>query len=177
MTTQTDLTFEYFWEVIAVKRRLMEVEFKFNNLHWKVYGLHLKSKWSDFEEDPQSDDQRRSEVLATRKRILEKQKDDALPFLIMSDLNETKGTSTIRLLQKRGDYVVASAVDCVDSRDHWWTQYYENEDEYRPVDFIIMSRDFPAKLVGEKGHIFDGADGLFASDHRFVRIDLEWGEH
>ena len=105
MTTQTDLTFEYFWEVIAVKRRLMEVEFKFNNLHWKVYGLHLKSKWSDFEEDPQSDDQRRSEVLATRKRILEKQKDDALPFLIMSDLNETKGTSTIRLLQKRGEPV------------------------------------------------------------------------
>jgi endonuclease/exonuclease/phosphatase family metal-dependent hydrolase len=173
--THTDLTFQYIEETIPVKRGMMEAVFKTAGQPWKIYGLHLKSKWTDYDEDPGSDDRRRSEVLACRKRILERQTTDQLPFLIAGDLNDTKGSAAIRLLQARGETQVATLIDCLDSRGERWTHYYTNEDEYRRVDYLLKSPDFPAPLIGDQGYIFDGAEALVASDHRLVWIDLEWG--
>ena len=86
IVTHTDLEFEYFEETIPVKRGMLEVLFQTQGLKWKVFGLHLKSKWSDFDEDPGSNDRRRSEVLASRKRILTLQKQDELPRQLLHRL-------------------------------------------------------------------------------------------
>ena len=174
--THADLEFDYRGERIPVKRGLLEVTFERGDLGWRVYGLHLKSKWSDFEEDPSSDSRRRSEALACRKRILEMHQSDALPFLIVGDLNDSKASPPLRLIQNRGKTEVAHAVDCLDSRGHRWTHYYSKEDEYRRVDYILKSPDFPAKIPGDRGHIYDGPGALEASDHRLVWVDLEWEE-
>lgn len=172
----TDLEFEYFGETIPVKRGMLEVIFQTNGLKWKVFGLHLKSKWSDFEEDPGSDQRRRSEVLTCRHRILDLQEQDKLPFLIVGDLNDTKGSPSVRLLQQRGDREIAMAVECLDHHGYLWTHFYNKEDEYRRVDYILKSPDFPAEVIGGHGHIHGDSDSLMASDHRLVWVDLDWGD-
>ncbi|MCZ6672924.1 MAG: endonuclease/exonuclease/phosphatase family protein [Verrucomicrobia bacterium] len=173
--THTDMEFKYFEEIIPVKRGMLEVVFQTRGLKWKVFGLHLKSKWSDYDEDPISDNRRRSEALACRKKILDLQKEDDLPFLVLGDFNDSKSSASVRLLQFRGKTEVAAAVECTDSRGERWTHYYDKEDEYRRVDYILKSPDFPASILGDKGHIHDGAESLVASDHRLVWVDLEWG--
>ena len=170
----SDLNFEYFDETLPVKRAMMEVVFQIRGHRWKVFGLHLKSKWSDYKEDQGSDDRRRSEVLACRKMILDHKKQDELPFLILGDLNDTKGSASVRLLQNRGKTEVAVALDCFDSRGERWTHYYSNEDEYRRIDYILKSPDFPAQVKDNHGWIYDGSVGLAASDHRLIWVDLDW---
>lgn len=172
--THKDLNFNYFNETIPVKRGLLEVVFQTEGIRWKVFGLHLKSKWSDVKEDPDSNDRRRSEALAVRKRILELREQDGLPFLVLGDFNDTKSTAPVRLLQNRGRMEVATAVEAFDSRGDRWTHFYEKEDAYTRIDYILRSPDFPAELLDNRGYIFDGADMMKASDHRMVWIDLEW---
>lgn len=174
LVTHIDMRFSYFGKDIPVKRGMMEVVFKTNGTKWKIFGLHLKSKWTDYEEDPSSNDRRRSEALACRSRILELQKKDQLPFLILGDLNDTKSTAPIRLLQFRGKNEVAAMVDAFDSRGDLWTHYYEAEDTYSRVDYLLKSPDFPAAVIGNHAHVYDGPGNLDASDHRLVWIDLDW---
>ena len=172
--THSDLTFDYFGGETPVKRGMLEAVFQTQGQEWKVYALHLKSKWSDYKEDPLSNDRRRSEALACRKRILDLQKEDGLPFLVLGDLNDTKSTAPVRLLQFRGKTEVAAAVEAVDSRGDRWTHYYSKEDSYSRIDYILKSPDFPASVVGANAHIHDGPETLKASDHRMVWMDLDW---
>ena len=130
---------------------------------------------TDRKDDPESQDRRRSESLASRKRILELQKEDGLPFLVLGDLNDTKSTAPVRLLQARGEVEVATALEAYDSRGDRWTHFYAKEDSYSRVDYILKSPDFPAKVKDGHAHIFDGPQSLEASDHRLVYVDLEWG--
>ena len=174
VTTHSDLSFQYFEETIPVKRGMLEATFLTSGGEWKVFGLHLKSKWSEFKEDPNSNDRRRSEALACRKRILDLQKQDGLPFLIVGDLNDTKSTAPVRLLQFRGKTEVASALEAMDARGDRWTHYYAKEDSYARIDYILKSPDFPAQVVGERAHIYEGPEALNASDHRLVWVDLQW---
>ena len=46
-----------------------------------------------------------------------------------------------------------------------------------PCDGCFERFYFSAKRVGEKSHVFNGADGLVAGGHRFAWINLEWGEN
>ena len=170
----SDLEFEYFDEMIPVKRGMLEAVFQTNGLKWKIYGLHLKSKWTDYKEDPLSNDRRRSESLACRKRILDRQKLDGMPFLVLGDLNDTKSTAPVRLLQFRGEEEVAAALEAFDSRGDRWTHYYSKEDSYTRIDYILRSPDFPAEVVGGRAHVYEGPDALIASDHRLVWVDLNW---
>lgn len=173
--THKDLKFEYFGETTPVKRGMLEAVFHTRGYEWKLFGLHLKSKWSDYEEDPQSSDRRRSEALACRARIQDLQRQDGLPFLILGDLNDTKSTAPVRLLQFRGKVEVAAALEASDSRGDRWTHYYHKEDSYARIDYILKSPDFPARVVGDRAHIRDGPQVLKATDHRLVWVDLDWG--
>ena len=172
--THEDLTFEYFGEEIPVKRGMLEAVFQTRGHKWKVFGLHLKSKWSDYTEDPYSNDRRRSEALACRKRILDLQKQDQLPFLVLGDLNDTKSAAPVRLLQARGKTEVATAIEAFDSRGHRWTHYYAKEDSYSRIDYILKSPEFPAGALEGRAHIYDEPGAMEASDHRLVWVDLNW---
>jgi endonuclease/exonuclease/phosphatase family metal-dependent hydrolase len=174
LIAHTDMVFPYFENEIPVKRGMMEVVFQTNGIKWKIFGLHLKSKWSDYKDDPQSNDRRRSEALACRSRILDLQKQDELPFLILGDLNDTKSTPPVRLIQFRGKKEVAAAVEAKDSRGDRWTYYCEAEDVYTRIDYILKSPDFPFQVIGNQAHIYDGPFSLDASDHRLVWVDLDW---
>jgi len=175
LKTHKDLEFDYFGETIPVKRGMLEAIFEVGEQRWKIYGLHLKSKWSDNKEDPSSDSRRRAETLACRKRILQQSKQDGLSYIIMGDLNDSKRNAPVRLFLKRGGETLTTMLDCNDERGHRWTHYYEQQDEYRRVDYILMQTDFPAAVVEDRGYIFDGPNALIASDHRLVWMELNFG--
>ena len=173
--THDDLEFDYYGEKIPVKRGMLEAIFQHEEWTWKVYGLHLKSKWTDVKEDLKSARRRRSEVLEVRKRILQRQQEDQLPYILAGDLNDSRSNSPIRLLQNRGKTQIACMVECFDSRGEVWTYFYKKEETYSRADYLLLSPDFPALAENEQGHIFDGSRSLDGSDHRLAWVDLEFG--
>ncbi len=175
LRTHENVEFEYFGETIPVKRGILEAVFQHGMWRWKVYGLHLKSRWTEVADDPLSAQRRRSEALAVRKRIMQRHREDRVPYILAGDFNDVRSNSPIRLLQNRGKTQVAKLVECLDSRGEVWTYFYAKEETYSRVDYILMSPDFPALVKNGHGHIFDGAGSLGGSDHRLVWLDLELG--
>ena len=49
-----DLEFSYFGKKFRPRRGLMEVEFKTKGNTWRLFNLHLKSKWTERNDDPQA---------------------------------------------------------------------------------------------------------------------------
>ena len=82
LQTHQDLKFDYFGEIIPVKRGILEAVFQHGFLTWKVYGVHLKSRWTNVADDPLSARRRRSEALEIRKRIMELHEEDRLPYIL-----------------------------------------------------------------------------------------------
>ncbi len=177
LRTHEDLEFNYFGEMIPVKRGILEAVFQHGLWSWKVYGLHLKSRWTDVADDPLSAQRRRSETLAIRKRVMQRHEEDQLPYILAGDLNDVRSNSPVRLLQNRGKTQVASMVECWDSREEVWTYFYAKEETYSRVDYVFLSPDFPAQVKDGHGHIFDAAGSLDGSDHRLVWMDLEFGRY
>ena len=175
LETHEDLGFDYFGEIIPVKRGILEAVFQHGKWRWKVYGLHLKSRWTDVEDDPLSARRRRSEVLAIRKRVMQRHEEDGVPYILAGDFNDVRSNSPIRLLQNRGKTQVANMVECWDSRGEVWTYFYAKEETYSRVDYIFLSPDFPAVVEYNHGHVFDAAGSMDGSDHRLVWVDLELG--
>ena len=176
LRSHQDLQFDYFGEMIPVKRGILEAVFRHGQWSWKVYGMHLKSKWSDVADDPLSAQRRRSEALEIRKRVMQQHKEDQLPYILAGDMNDARGNPPIRLLQDRGKTPVATIVECRDSRGEVWTYFYAKEETYSRVDYLFLSPDFPAMVKHGHGHIFDGAGSPEASDHRLVWMDLAFGK-
>ncbi len=170
--THKDLFTHYFGKDIAVKRGLMEVEFETAEIRWKIYGIHLKSRWSDVDKDPESAIRRRAESLAVRKRIIQMTQEEDLPFLVLGDLNDVKNSAAVRLLQKKGNTQICTALECVDLRDEKWTHYYAKEDSYSRVDYILCSPTFEQNIVEGSMKITSKEEALLASDHRMLWVDL-----
>ena len=63
---ERELDFKYFNRREVVKRGLMELVFETEGNPWTLYNLHLKSRYTDVKEDPESAKRRTAE--ATRRR-------------------------------------------------------------------------------------------------------------
>lgn len=168
-----DLEFNYFEGREQVKRGLLGVVFATAGKEWTLYNLHLKSRWTDRADDPESRIRREKESLAIRNYLKkEHPPGSGEHYLVAGDLNDTRSSKTLRQLLKSGDNILTEMIPASDSRGETWTYYYGKEDVYSRVDYILLS---PALAVwAEKGggRIVDSPEMSQASDHRLVYLDL-----
>ncbi len=170
-----DADFPYFGERERIKRGLLEVRFETAGLPWTLFTLHLKSKWTEREDDPQATAKRTGEATAARNRILERVDPAAEDlFLIAGDFNDTRDTPPLRRFLQRGDLTLSVPVEAADSRGHTWTQHWERQDLYSRIDFILMSPALSKRLVPGAHGVYDGPGYRIASDHRMVWADFRF---
>lgn len=179
VTQHTDLKFKYFDSIAPVKRGLLEVKFATSAGEFTLWALHLKSRYTNRPDDPNSAKQRAGEATAIRNRVLERMPDPAKErFLILGDFNDVRTSAALRYMQRRGKTKIAELLPAADSRGETWTYVYRRDEVYNRVDHILVSARLKPAVAGGQAVIHDSPSVLAASDHRpvYVTVDLRRAE-
>lgn len=169
-----DLSFSYLGRRQWVQRGMLEVSFlQSNGLPFKLFVVHLKSRWSDEKADPESQLCRTREAEACRNRIIQRTLQMGVSdFMVAGDFNDHPGSAPMRRFYRRGDLELGSLLPAWDSRKELWTYFYKKEAVYSQVDGFVMSNALSASVQGGCGTVVDLAGVLLGSDHRMVYVDL-----
>ncbi len=171
--THADLDFKYFEAREKVKRGLLEVVFATPIGEVTLWSLHLKSRYEDREDDPDSVKRRAGEATAIRNFILKRFPDPEIAhFLIMGDFNDVKRSASVRYMKKRGSRIISRLLPAKDSRGDHWTYHYHRTDTYSRVDHALVSPGVVRYIKGGTARIMDGEDVEEASDHRPLMVTL-----
>lgn len=163
----------YFGGKDIVKRGVLEVVIATTGGDLSVFVVHLKSKYTERKDDPESALQRALEAEAVRDLVLSRYPDPRKGrFVICGDWNDTRGTRPVRAMQKRGDTVVGEILRAADSHGETWTHFYRREDSYSRIDYLLVSAALQPFVAGGRATIWDGAGTGEGSDHRPVFMSL-----
>jgi len=93
VTRHTALDFDYFGGREKVKRGLLEARFATRHGELTIFGLHLKSRFTDRPDDPRSMLRRLGEAVAIRDEVLRRFRDPGhAQFLILGDCNDDRAS-------------------------------------------------------------------------------------
>jgi endonuclease/exonuclease/phosphatase family metal-dependent hydrolase len=175
ITPHAEIAFTYFGEKELVKRGLLELTFDSPTGEWTVFAVHLKSRYTDRPDDPESAKRRAFEAEEVRDLILKRFPDPATArFAIAGDFNDVTNSRPLAALRHRGKTMISRLVPTADSRGETWTYRYLAADAFSRADFILVSPGLWPCVAGERGTVHDGAGSLEGSDHRMVYLDLDF---
>jgi len=167
------LLFKYFGEEEAVKRGLIELVFETGGRSWSLFVVHLKSRYSDRKDDPESEQRRVGEARAVRNLILRRFPAPGKSFFLMAgDLNDTRASRTVTALLKRGKTEISVDVPALNPWGQTWTYHYQKEEIYSRSDYFLASRGLFALIRNARGTVVESEAASIASDHRLVYLDL-----
>jgi endonuclease/exonuclease/phosphatase family metal-dependent hydrolase len=176
VTTHADLQFTYFGAKEAVKRGLLEVTFATADGDVTLFGLHLKSRFTERPDDPGGAIRRAGEATAIRDAVLRRFPTPAAArFLILGDCNDHRVSKALEHLQQRGKTGICVLLPAVDAHGETWTHSYRREESYTHVDHILVSPGLRGAVQDGTARIFDGQGVADASDHRPVIVTLRVG--
>ena len=168
------LEFRYFDGSEVVKRGMVEVRLATSAGALTVFGVHLKSRFTDRPDDPQSAIRRIGEATAVRDTILARfPAPEREMFVVAGDFNDAPRSKTLQRIERRGKTKIAHLLAAADSRGERWTHAYRKEDSYTRVDHVLVSTLLTRAVQGGGAMIFDVPEVRAASDHRPVVITLE----
>lgn len=174
-----DVTFRLAGATETVKRGVLELVVPAAGGDVTIWALHLKSRYTDRTDDPDSARRRGGEARAIRDLVLAASGDPATArFLVLGDCNDGPRSATVRYLTEKGGRPVARLLPAADSRGERWTYAYNRTDTYEGIDHILVSLALLRAVRDGGAVIADGPDTLVASDHRpvVVALDLDSGE-
>ena len=173
--THPHIPFAYFGETTSVRRGMLQltVSDAAGDPVFRLFNLHLKSKYTDDQRDPQSLERRTREARAIRDVILAiDARDGALPYLICGDLNDGPQSRPLRALLQIGDRALGEPVECLDDSGLEWTHYYKNGGTYARIDYVLASGLFSERFR-VSGSLFARRDFYQGSDHRMLVFSIE----
>lgn len=171
------IEFGYAGQRKRLKRGLLEVQFGKGERKWSVFVVHLKSRWTSDERDPESAKWRTAEAQAIRDFLLERYKDDwkDARFLVVGDFNDTRDTATLRRFLTKGKRSLLQIIPTTDSRGENWTYHYAKADTYERVDYLLASPRMFQQLRKGSGKIVDLLpESAIASDHRLIWAEFDF---
>lgn len=158
----------------VVKRGMLEVVLKTTEGDVSLFVVHLKSKYTERPDDPESTLQRQAEAEAVRDLILARFPDPKRGrFMLAGDFNDTRNSKPVRTLLRRGDRELGALLPAEDSRGQVWTHFYRREDSYSRIDYLLVSPALLPLVEGGRGKVGDGSGVSEASDHRPVSMRLK----
>ena len=164
----------YFGRPDVVKRGVLEVIFATSEGDVALFVIHLKSKFTERKDDPESATRRALEAEAVRDLVLSRYPDPVkAKFIICGDWNDTRQTRPVRALQKRGATEIGEILPAADSHGETWTHYYRKEDLYSRFDYLLVSPGLKPLVANGRATVWDGPGTAEASDHRAVYVTLK----
>jgi endonuclease/exonuclease/phosphatase family metal-dependent hydrolase len=175
LKTHDALEFPYFGGKERVKRGLLEATIATEAGNLTLFAVHLKSRFTDRADDPESAVRRAGEATAVRDAVLKKFPAPAeARFVILGDCNDNKTSRTLAHLGQRGKTTVAVLLAATDSRGDTWSHAWRKEDSYSRVDQILVSPPLRPAVADGAAKIYDGDGVREASDHRPLIVTLKW---
>lgn len=173
VTTHADLVFTYLGGKETVKRGLLEATITTAAGDLTIFALHLKSRFTERADDPQSALRRAGEATAIRDRVLKRFPAPAeARFIVLGDCNDSRVSKAAAFLQKRGKTEITELLSGTDSRGESWSHAFRREESYSRVDHIFVSPGLLPAVKGGTARIYDGEGVREASDHRPVFVVL-----
>ena len=170
-----DIEFPYFGDRKTPDRGVLEVTFDSNGTKWKLFNLHLKSKWTERKDDPEAKIRREREARAIRDSLRKSNPPEMNShYLVVGDFNDHRNSAPLRRFLQVNDTVLTSMIPCEDSRGHRWTQHWAKADSYSRFDYILATPPMLKRLVVGSAKIVDGPDSALASDHRMIFADFQF---
>jgi len=168
------IDFNYLDRRERVKRGLLEATFAgFDGQPFVVFTLHLKSRYTEDKEDPNSENRRAREAQACRDVVLERTIERGFRrFMIVGDFNAPPGSAPLRRFYRKGDLEFGTSLLASDTRGEVWTYFYEKGSNYQAVDGFVLSDSMFNFVKNEAGSIVDIESAPIGSDHRMVYADF-----
>ena len=174
VTPHTELDFKYFDGRERVKRGVLEVVLATGAGDVTLWAVHLKSRFTERPDDPNSALRRAGEAVAIRDLILKRHLNpQTARFAVLGDFNDGKTSRPIRAFLERGKTAITELLPAADSRGEMWTRAYTKEDSYERPDFILVSPGLKPFVRDGAAKIDDRPETRAASDHRPVVMVLE----
>ncbi len=169
-----DMPFNYFGNIQHSGRGLQELLFEINNQPIVVFNLHLKSMWTEREDDPQANIRREKEARCFRDLIRKRwNSGNGVNYLILGDFNDHKNSAPLKRFMTVNDTILSIQIPCIDSRGHFWTHYFKKQDSYSRFDYILASPKMFEKYIRNSAWIMDEDNAGIASDHRLIYADFK----
>jgi endonuclease/exonuclease/phosphatase family metal-dependent hydrolase len=158
-----------------VKRGLLEVAFVSAGVEWRLFNLHLKSRFTVNPDDPSALEQRNAEATAIRNVVAARIAEyPALPVLVAGDFNDHPVSRPLRRFLAINDRPLLVAIPVADDRGDTWTHFYAREEAYERIDFFLAAPAMIARVRGGAGWIPDSPVMRRASDHRLILCRLDF---
>ncbi len=167
------LDFPYFGERLEPRRGLLGLEVELGGKEISVYGVHLKSRWTVREDDPQSARLRTGEAEAIRNLLHRRHPEGEGLFLIVGDFNDHPRSAPVRRFLQRGAVTFSHLLEAEDSRGERWTHHFLRQDQYSRIDHILVSTALLPAVHPPLARILDLPEVRVASDHRPLVVDLD----
>lgn len=150
-----------------VRRGILDVTVSTPKGNIRFLGAHLKSKRPIAIYDQA--EIRREEAQILRKHASHILRDPESKLLVFGDMNDTKGSSTIRLMKGYKEAKLTS-IELYDKYGTKWTQYWAKEDIYSRFDYIFASKAILPMIDQKASYILETPTNDPASDHRALVI-------
>lgn len=167
-----DLDFPYLHGRIPMKRGLQEVHFETAGVRWILFNVHLKSRYTDYRDDPRSHWRRTAEARVARDAIRRRHGESGTAYMVLGDFNDSTRSAPLRRFLTVGGRTLTVMLDATDVNGRRWTHHWAREDVYSRVDYILVSPALLPHVAEERAWIFDHPDALAGSDHRPVVTEL-----
>ncbi|MGF1451118.1 MAG: endonuclease/exonuclease/phosphatase family protein [Opitutales bacterium] len=178
VTFHRQLDFAYFGGRERVKRGLLELAFETGGTEWRLFVVHLKSRYTARKDDLNGELRREREARAIRDFLRETWPPETAPLhLVVGDFNDHRDSGPVARFLEVSDTPLGKLVPTFDSRGEAWTFHYGRRDIYERVDFIVASPALWSRIPHRRGAIADPVPAsLRGSDHRLVWVDVNFRE-
>ncbi len=159
----TNLFYSIQGRTFPVLRGFQQVDIEAGGATFRIVNVHLKAK--TFHEAGQTE-MRRNEarLLATQLRRLEREH-PGKPTLVCGDFNDAYSSAAMRELIAQDNLALAD-LPLADPQGDRWTHYYQREDGYARIDYMLVNPAMQARWIEGKSGVIRDSLTYRASDHR-----------
>ncbi|MES2660615.1 MAG: endonuclease/exonuclease/phosphatase family protein [Verrucomicrobiota bacterium] len=153
-------------QTFGINRGVLDATVEARGKSYRFLGVHLKSKRDSEQGDQEAI--RLSEARLLRQHVDSIFKTNADARLVVyGDFNDTRATKPLKMITgKYNDPTYLTAIPAKDSNQEAWTHYWELNDIYSRIDFIMVSKVLRKEVDFPASKIIDDAEWKSASDHR-----------
>lgn len=172
--SQSDLSYEMNGQTWVISRGILDATVKIEeDFELRFLGVHLKSKREIDEGDEELIRQNESRLLRDHMNVILEEEPE-VKLVAYGDFNDTIGSKTMSIARgRRNSKKHMPDFFFKDSREELWTYFWDREDTYSRIDYVLFSASLRSNLVGKQSFIVDDEAWNRASDHRALMLVLE----
>jgi len=168
-----NLTYRSKGQEYGMQRGILDATIQTPAGAYRFLGVHLKSKRET--DDGDQEDMRLNEAHLLRREI------DAIlgadpkaRLVVYGDFNDTRNSPALRTIHGSGKGPTTLAMIALkDSRGEYWTHYWDFQDTYTRIDYVMLSAALKKSVEWDSCKIVEGEEVAGASDHRPLLVILK----